>query len=86
MFVDRREALAFLLSAVTVVLFILAIIVFIKYRANAYFYTVVALAFASGFVNAWIISKMEPRSGPAAPMPPARRARRRPSGRRRRRR
>lgn len=86
MFVDRREALAFLLSGITVILFIIAIIVFIKYGATMVFYVVVVLTFAAGVINAWIIS----RSGALARAPqravPKRAARRRPSGKKRRKR
>ncbi len=79
MLIDRLEMPAFLLSAITVVLFIIALIVFIKYGAGIAFYIVVVLAFAAGFLNAWAISKMEAgRTAPAPPQPrPRRHARRR---------
>lgn len=80
MSVDKPEALAFLLSGLTVVLFIIAIIVFIKYGGSILFYVVVAAAFVIGFLNAWIISKMESphrSSRMAARSPQKRRSRRR---------
>jgi len=63
--VDKPEALAFILSGLTVVLFIIAIIVFIKYGGSAIFYIVVIIAFVTGFLNAWVISKMERPGGPS---------------------
>ncbi len=84
MFVDRREGLAFTLSGITVALFIIAVIVFIKYGAGWGFYGTIVLAFAIGFTNAWVISKMEPVQPRNAPRQPASR-RSHPGGRRRKR-
>ncbi len=77
--IDRLQMPAFLLSAITVVLFIIALIVFIKYGAGTVFYIVVVVALAAGFLNAWAISKMEAnRAAYASQRPrPMRSARRR---------
>lgn len=58
MFVDQKEGLAFLLSGLTIVLFIIAIIAFIKYGGHLAFYVSAIGAFAVGILNAWVISKM----------------------------
>lgn len=52
-----KETINIALSIITVVLFVIAIVVFIDYGGNAVFYAVVVLAIALGFVNAWLISK-----------------------------
>ncbi len=65
--VSNNEIVSIVLSAATVVLFIIAVIVFIDYGGSALFYVIVILAFASGLLNAWIISRRElPRSQTAA--------------------
>lgn len=56
----RKELANLALSALTVVLFVIAIIVFIDYGGSAIFYAVVVLALASGFLNAWLISRDAP--------------------------
>ncbi len=85
MLFDRRELLAFILSAITVALFIVAVAAFIRYGAHILFYGAVVVAFAAGFLNAWVISKMEAQKNkaPMAFVPqPAKRARRRTRRRR----
>ncbi len=59
MFIDKNERLALILSAITVILFIIAIAIFISNGAHGAFYAVVTIAFISGFLNAWVISKTE---------------------------
>lgn len=82
---DRLELLAFILSAITVALFIVAVAAFIRYGPRVLFYGAVIVAFAAGFLNAWVIARMEAQKS-IAPMvkpQPAKAASRRPSGRRR---
>jgi fatty acid desaturase len=52
----KRE---FVLSAATIVLAILAIVTFIYTGASGAFYVVIVVAIATGFVNAWLISRTE---------------------------
>lgn len=85
MFVDRREALAFLLSGLTVVLFIIAIIVFIKYGARAAFYILVAVALAAGVANAWMITRIGAPTRALPQAAPTKATTHRPSAKRRRR-
>lgn len=59
--IDESERLGFILSIITVVLFIIAIAIFIGYGAKAQFYIVAVLAFIVGFLNAWVISKIKPK-------------------------
>ena len=75
---DRRELLAFILSAITVALFIVAVAAFIKYGARILFYGAVIAAFAAGFLNAWVITRMEAQKSivPTVAPQPAKRTRR----------
>ncbi len=76
----RRESLGFLLSGLTLLFFIIAIIVFINYGARIGFYIVVVITFIIGILNVRVISKI--------PRPAVRYTNtqtRRPSGRKRRR-
>jgi uncharacterized membrane protein len=57
--IDESERLGFILSIITVVLFIIAISIFIGYGAKAPFYIVAVLAFIVGFLNAWVISRIK---------------------------
>ena len=70
MIIDESERLGLALSALTVVLFIIAIAIFIHYGAGAPFYVVVVMAFIVGFLNAWVISRTEVR-GPEIHQPSA---------------
>jgi hypothetical protein len=47
-------------SLATVVLAILAVVIFIYHGASALFYVVVIVALAIGFLNAWLITKAAP--------------------------
>jgi hypothetical protein len=85
MFVDKREAFAFLLSGLTVILFIIAIIVFIKYGAHSTFYGIMIVALAAGVANAWMITRIGvPSRTPSQPAS-VRPTTRRPSAKKRRR-
>lgn len=58
---DKRIGIELLTSLITIVLVILAIAVFIKYRAGTLFYSLVVLALAMGFLNTWLIATLEER-------------------------
>ncbi|MCL5115334.1 MAG: hypothetical protein M1528_02270 [Candidatus Marsarchaeota archaeon] len=61
--VSNNEIVSIALSAITVVLFIIAVIVFINYGGSSLFYVIIVIAFVVGLLNAWLISKHElPRS------------------------
>ncbi len=60
---DRTETLGFLLSGLTVVLFIIAVIAFIKFGGRWPFYVTVIVAFIVGFLNAWVISRIPEHEG-----------------------
>ncbi len=73
---NERLGLAF--SALTVALFVIALILFISYGGSAWFYVVVAAALAIGILNAWMISVLGRRGrAPRMPVPSKRRASRR---------
>ncbi len=55
----ERIAAEVLTSLATVVLAILAVVVFIYYGAGTLFYVIVAVALIVGFYNAWMISQSE---------------------------
>ncbi len=57
--IDESERLGFILSVLTVILFIIAIAIFIGYGAKTPFYIVAVLTFAVGFLNAWVISRIK---------------------------
>ena len=87
MVIDESERLGLALSAITVLLFIIALVVFIYYGARLPFYTIIVVAFVVGFLNAWGISRMEVHGRimeEEAPAPAAHPAHRRRPRRRRR--
>jgi hypothetical protein len=77
---DKIIETELLTSLITIVVVILAVAVFIKYRAGMLFYSLVVLALAIGLLNAWLIATLEVRGrGAHAASGTARKKRRRKS-------
>lgn len=60
---NRAIELELITSLVTIILVILSIAIFIKYHAGVLFYLIIAVTLVFGFLNAWLISTIDDRSG-----------------------